>query len=125
MIKKFLDVNKREIKRIAEDLDSNGSELVLKILKHIDSDELTYTSRLARELRYTWANTKVAVDKLLRWGFIKKYQYVEKVRGGSKRFDNVKGIMLTKRGYLAKIYISSRHEYFEIEDGKIKRVKYL
>ena len=122
-MKKRLDVNRKELKEIANILDQNGSEAVVRILRHIDSDDLTYTSKLAKELKYTWANTKEAVDKLLRWGFVKKYQYTERIYGNLRRLDNVKGLILTKRGYMAKVIISKNEELYELKNGRIRRIK--
>ncbi|MFO7872648.1 MAG: hypothetical protein R6U26_03345 [Candidatus Undinarchaeales archaeon] len=84
-----------DVKKLADELDDSSSELMLRILKHMDSENVYYTSLLAKKLRYTWANTSAALKKLGELGLIKTCEYVEKY---NKKYGNITGLALTKKG---------------------------
>ena len=94
-----------DAKKLADELDKNGSELVIKVLKVMDSENIYYTSLLAKKLRSTWANTSATIKKLAELGLIKTCEYVEKY---NKKYENITGLVLTKRGSLVRLRILKR-----------------
>lgn len=95
-----------DVKKLADELDESGSELMLRILKYMDSENIYYTSLLAKKLRYTWANTSVALRKMAELGLVKSCEYVEKY---NKKYGNITGLVLTKKGtFIRRKILSSK-----------------
>jgi len=95
-----MKINKRDIRKLANELDKNGTELMLSVLRAMDSENTYYTSILAKQVKHTWANTYKAVNKLIDMGLLKTASYIGAYRA---RYDNVKGLVLTKRGSFVKL----------------------
>ena len=94
-----MKVKKSNIRKLVNELDRNGTQLMLGVLRAMDSENIYYTSFLAKHLRHTWANTYKAVNRLVDLGLIKTAEYIGAYQA---KYDNVKGLVLTKKGYVVK-----------------------
>jgi len=103
-IKKLKRLN---MKKLANQLDTDGTDLMLRILKHMDSDNIYYTSIIAKALKYTWANTSKTLKDLTELGLIKSTQYIEKY---NKHYFNITGLVLTKKGTFVKVNVITREK---------------
>ena len=100
-----MKLNKKEIRKLVNELDRNGTDLMLSILRAMDSENTYYTSFLAKNLRHTWANTYNAVNRLIGLGLVKTAAYFGAYRA---RYENVKGLVLTTKGYIVKTRVLKR-----------------
>jgi len=101
-------VTKRELRYLATQLDEKGSRLIMDILKYVNGDETFYTSLLAQDLNYTWANTHKAVKKLVDYGVLKTCQYWESMYGNMRKVNNITGLILTPKGNMVRSLLFSR-----------------
>jgi len=96
-IKKLKRLN---VQKLADAFDEEGSELALRLLRHMDSQNIYYTSLMAKTLKYTWANTYNTIRKMTELGLIKSCMYVEKY---NKKYGNITGLVLTKKGHTVRV----------------------
>ena len=94
-----MKLKKSNIRKLVNELDRNGTQLMLSVLRSMDSENIYYTSILAKNLRYTWANTYKAVNRLIDLGLIQTAKYIGAYQA---HYDNIKGLALTKKGYIVK-----------------------
>ncbi len=100
-----MKIKRKDIRKLVNELDKNGTQLMLSVLRAMDSENIYYTSILAKNLRHTWANTYKAVNRLIDLGLVKTSEYLGAYRA---RYDNVKGLVLTTKGYIVKSRILKR-----------------
>lgn len=94
-----MKLKKSTIKKLVNQLDRDGTHLMLSALRAMDSENIYYTSLLAKNLRHTWANTYKAVRRLSDLGLIKAAEYIGAYRA---KYDNISGFVLTKKGYIVR-----------------------
>jgi Mn-dependent DtxR family transcriptional regulator len=94
-----MDIKKKTIRKLVNDLDRNGTELMMSVLRTMDSEDTYYTSLLAKNLRHTWANTYKAVNKLMKLDLVKTAAYFGAY---NSQYDNVKGLVLTRKGQMVR-----------------------
>ncbi|HIJ98767.1 TPA: hypothetical protein H1005_02395 [archaeon] len=102
-----MKVKRSNIRKLVNELDKNGTQLMLGVLRAMDSENIYYTSILAKNLRHTWANTYKAVNRLIGLGLVKTSEYLGAYRA---RYDNVRGLVLTTKGYVVKTRILKKKE---------------
>lgn len=114
---------KPEIRKIREQLDKEGTELMLRVLRFMDSENLYYTSFISKKLKYTYANTSIAIKRLIKLGLLEKCKYFERgMYGSGKRyFKNITGLALTNKGNFIRKAIPP--EFYELKLGRIKKVE--
>src|SRR3989344_8108664 len=94
-----MKLKKTTIKKLVNEIDKNGTELMMSVLRTMDSEDTYYTSILAKNLRHTWANTYKAVNKLMHLDLVKTAAYFGAYHS---KYDNVKGLVLTRKGQMVR-----------------------
>ncbi len=102
-----MKIKKGTVRKLVNDLDKNGTDLMLSVLRSMDSENIYYTSILAKNLKHTWANTYKAVNRLVDLGLIKTAEYFGAYRA---KYDNVRGLALTTKGHLVRTRILKKKQ---------------
>ncbi len=100
-----MKIKKSSIKKLVNELDKNGTQLMLSVLRTMETEDIYYTSILAKTLRHTWANTYKAVNRLANLGLVKTAEYIGAYQA---KYDNIRGLALTKKGHIVRSELIKR-----------------